>query len=31
MNNLHQLNENKIELKAINFTQDDIDYTLKHH
>ena len=29
MDNLHLLNENKIESKTINFTQDDIDYTLK--
>ena len=29
MDNLHLLNENKIESKTINFTKDDIDYTLK--
>ena len=29
MDNLHPLNENNIETKTINFTQDDIDYTLK--
>ena len=29
MDNLNPLNENKIESKTINFTQDDIEYTLK--